>query len=211
MGIDAQMFVKLTDQRLSESEVKHLAFTLGEAYGPHKFWIFKPNESYNREFRHCLTIINEYHQDGDTIYPAANEQFIEVHLGTRYYGEGYERGDLPFILSVAEWLERRLRGCQVFYGGDSSGVSAIAFDAVERAKIFAHFADNGHRPYHGYFERGLGNGGKEMCPYCEEPMTQYGFGGVGGVFKSFTCDGCGEKKETHDGGATWELNKKEAR
>ena len=206
MGIDAQMFVKIRNQRLTQDEVKRLAWELGEAFGPQRFWIIKPTE-WRSDFRGALTIIEEYSQDGDTIYPAVGEQFIECHLGTRYYGEGYERGDLPLIISVAQWLEIKIPGCEVWYGGDSSGVSATAFDAVERARLFRYFVECGHRPYHGYFSDNLGSRAAHLCQYCDQPMTQYGFGGD---YQSWHCDGCGEKKETRDGGETWTWNPKEA-
>jgi len=46
---------------------------------------------------------------------------------------------------VAEWLERRVPECVVWYGGDSSGICAELFDTPARKKLLEHFAsENGH-------------------------------------------------------------------
>ena len=56
---------------------------------------------------------------------------IDVNLYRDYYYAGYERGDLPLFVEIAEWLEQKLPGCRVFYGADSTG-EVILFDAPVR-------------------------------------------------------------------------------
>lgn len=194
MGVDAQMFVK-TRNPLSEKEVRRLAVDLCEAFGADKFAIGEDwpiyDDSYDKQVgkgRHSLQIIKKYNQDGPTLKPKKGEQFIEVHMWTRYYGPGYERGDLPFIIAVAEWLEIRIPGCEVWYGGDSSGINAELFDKAARSALFEHFVKGGHRAYRGYF--GQGRGTQPLCGFCDYAMNNYG-GGPGVEF--YGCDGCGKK------------------
>src|SRR5690242_12691729 len=178
MGIDAEMFVR-TMQPLSEHAVREMAWELAEAFGAERFWIFKrPNYE-----RRALQIIDEWTQDGPTLHPLPGEQFIAVAPATRYYGIGYERGDLPFLIALAEWLEARIPSGSVWYGGDSSGVHAEPFDSGVRRQLFAHFAVHGHRPYDGDPRVNDGRrdfiGSREIkqpiCAFCEQPMYRYGF------------------------------------
>ena len=194
MGIDAEMFVRVKS-RLSEDDVRTLGYLLGKAFGHSKFNTIHPHESrYEGDRAHnALEIVSEWNQDGPTIHPEPREQFIRVHLATRYYGTGYERGDLLLILGVARWLEENIPNSSIWYGGDSSGVCAEPFGHAARESLWKHFRSNGHRPYNGYFDR---NNNSPECPLCKEPATQYG---SGGDFASFTCDGCGWKL-VHKGG-----------
>lgn len=70
----------------------------------------------------------------------------DVNVLRAYYGVGYERGDLPLLIRIAEWLEVRLPGCQVLYGHDSDG-ETYPFDAAARAKLRRYYENVGHRPY----------------------------------------------------------------
>src|SRR5687768_4454456 len=102
MGVDAQMLVRTRTTR-SAAEVRRLSVDLAEAFGHGEFWIWEDFENENgTKGRHALEIVPVYTQDGDDIVPEKGEQFIEVHIATRYYGKGYERGDLPLIIAVAQ-------------------------------------------------------------------------------------------------------------
>src|SRR5262245_24008844 len=100
MGIDAEMFVR-TSQPLDSHVVRELAWELAEAFGADRFWIFNPAKTESGYERRALEIVDKWEQDGDTIYPERGEQFIAVAPATRYYGVGYERGDLPFLVGLA--------------------------------------------------------------------------------------------------------------
>jgi len=134
--------------------------------------------------------VKEYQQDGEDILPEKGEQFIEVHLAGRYYGPGYERGNLPKYISIANWLEVRIPNSSIFYGGDSSGICAEPFDAKGRAKMWAHFCQYGHRPYTGAFGS-FKNEGVTLCSFCKTPMTDTG-GGGGDTY--LYCAGCGKRR-----------------
>ncbi len=197
MGVDAEMFVQVKPP-LSDREVERVAFELGSAFGHRQFFIDRTGK-YGEGGQHAVQPVDVFTQDRPNIKPKRGEQFLQVHLWTRYYGIGYERGDLPLILSIAQWFDLRLPGCEVWYGGDSSGILAVHLDAVERASLWAHFVKHARRPYLDRFGQGLG-GTSRHCTFCDEPMMQYGFGAK---YEAFSCAGCGFQEETRDSGLSW--------
>lgn len=195
MGVDAEMFVR-TKVKITEEQVRTLAYRMGEAFGHDNLWIFKNPD--HGESRHCMQIVPEYTQDGPTIQPGKGETFIQVYPCSRYYGEGYERGNLPLLIMIAEWLEANIPGGEVWYGGDSSGVEAKKFDKKAREKLFKFFAKGGHRNYTTFFDKKADG---PLCNMCFVRMDQYGFGQN---YASYYCAGCGENTMTRDGGKTFE-------
>ena len=185
MGIDAQMFVRI-QRDVTDAEVKRLAWEAGSAFGPDRFWIFK-NPDYQRPAMHKIAV---YEQDGPDIVPGPGETFVKVQPATRYYGEGYERGDLPFLIMLAEWLEARVPDCEVWYGGDSSGVLAEKFDRQARDKLWQHFVNVNHQPYVGGFA--MRGGMAPLCSWCDEPMAECGWNQRGPGSSLHRCTGCGE-------------------
>lgn len=220
MGIDAEMFARIKgrDSWLLPAEELKAAYDLASALGHRHFMISAPGETYYHH--HALSIIKpmdaetaaEYDvpqyagkvvwtQDAEPEIAGPDEQFIKVHLYTRYYGEGYARGDWPTILMTAKWLELRFPGCEVWYGGDSSGVAAEPLTTELRERLTRLWLTSGTRTYHSAFG---GIGGKAdpvcTCPRCKEPMSVYGWGGGGTMHH---CPGCGHhavhaRGEQHD-------------
>jgi hypothetical protein len=80
--------------------------------------------------------------------------WIDVHVCRDYYGVGYERGDLEWYIRLAEWLERNVVGCEVWYGNDCSDESIKPFGPDERAALLAYFRRVGHEPYDSRFRHG---------------------------------------------------------
>ncbi len=215
MGIDAEMFVRRMGA-FQDDEVRRIRLLLAGAFGADSFWIHKKDGvsgeaplDYSDEngHRHCCERIPEYQQNGPTIEPEPGEHFLRVYLAQRYYGEGYERGDLPKILSVAAFLQD-VTGGRVWYGGDSSGVLARELDDAYRKELWAHFvAVGGNEPYHG---RDFGGEGvpRPHCSFCGgAPMRFFGTGHSGRRAIA-ECRGCGAEVETLDKGATWAVYKK---
>lgn len=154
-----------------------------------------------------------YFQDGDTLHAKDGEWFLEVSLWTRYYGVGYERGDLMTICSVAEWIEANIPGAVVYYGGDSSGVEAEPFDAAARDKLKKHFYSQHGRDYfnHDWFGQ---KGCKPAhpahpapCGLCipGEPRFNQHDSGRHGPWIAVNCAGCGKSFESEDAGKTWTI------
>jgi hypothetical protein len=204
MGIDAEMFVRVRPP-LSEDRVRRLSYEAVSAFGTGKLWVDREHG------RRPIYAVDRYEQDGPTLRPKKGEQFLRLSMWARYYGEGYERGDLPTIIMLAEWLEHRVRAepgnesAEVWYGGDSSGVCAAPFGAKERLALFVHFVEVGHAPYRSGWS--TDSALSRRCDFCDEPMRQYMFGGRDG----FECEGCGLQEVTPDRGRTWEKQKPEAR
>lgn len=191
MGIDAEMFVR-TKEPITKETVLDLAWQLGSSFYCYNFWIEKDGD----HIHHILEIVDFYDQDGPDIHPEPGETFIKVYLTGRYYGEGYERGNLPLYIAIAEWLEHKIPGGEVWYGGDSSGVIARPFDKKYRESLFRHFIENGHRPYTGSFSSLTSNSKYAcFCHFCQKPMLQLGFGPN---YSKFHCYGCDANKEVRD-------------
>lgn len=134
-------------------------------------------------------------QDGPTIILGPDEQVVEAHLMSRYYGIGYERGDWPTIRAVAEFLELHIPGCAIWYGGDSSGVCAEPFGPAAREALNRHYLSVGHTPYRSHFGSFRGT----PAPHCSFCVADMQNSGGGGSEDFWFCEGCGQKTVTEDG------------
>jgi hypothetical protein len=192
MGIDAKILVRVP-RAVGEEEVRSIGHKLCALFGHDRFFVYDRGDGRRR---HVIFPVDEYEQDGDPITPEPGETLLEVSLWTRYYGEGYERGDVVFICALVEGLERLIPGAAVWYGGDSSGVLAEPFGKEQRAALLDHFFHVDHHPYIGYFSRvQQDQGANPICMLCEMPMDQCGFGAT---FALFRCV-CGEQVEIQGG------------
>lgn len=199
MGVDAEMFVRTRRTDATETNVRRWSVEMCKRFGSGKFFLDKRPWSGDQQ-RHALSIVPEWEQDGDTVYPEEGETFIRVHLWTRYYGPGYERGDLPFILSVARYLRDVicvLPSDDVWYGGDSSGICA---EPLDEEWLWAHFVRVGHDTYRAAsgLDREAPPEGTPHCDFCGQFYRRNGWGAS---FAAYYCDGCGESMEWRDG--TW--------
>jgi hypothetical protein len=214
MGIDAEMFVRVKRQ-VPDSEIRALRLAIGGAFGHGRFWISKKTTGEARMTaseewddsanRHMLERVTVYEQDGPSLRPAAGETFLRVYLTTRFYGVGYERGDLPFILTLARFLRDSIPGGEVWYGGDSSGVRAEPLDEAMEKSLWDHFVRVQHEPYQTAFSRLADDSiPTPVCAFCATEMRNYG-GGGGGNYGAFACRGCGADVVTTDGGKTFSV------
>ena len=199
MGIDSIMYVKLR-REVTDKEVLRLSYDLGSKFGHSRFFFDRTGKVFSSGPRHIISRVGRLFLDDDDIPVEPERTYLEVGLGTRYYGEGYERGDLPFLLLLGAYLERRLPGCELWYGGDSGGVLFHRFDAARRGELFDHFVHRDDNNYAKTFSTAVGEGLSRHCDFCDEPMIQ---SGAGPEFAAFYCPGCGFSEETRDGGRTW--------
>lgn len=145
-----------------------------------------------------------YFEDSyEPVLAAPGEWLLQVSVFTRYYGEGYERGDILFLCAVAEWVEANIPNCEVWYGGDSSGVCIEPFGEKRRAELRKHLYSSSGRDYFKH----SGPDGSRLCPkpcsLCvpgENRFQQFGFGSN---YCAVSCGGCGKNFETRDNGVTW--------
>ena len=189
MGVDAQMLLR-TNGMFTDDEILSMAVNAYERFGDVLF--VRNNESSGGK-HHCITREEVYTQDGEGIVPEPGETFLNVHLSGRYYGEGYERGNLPDYIMLAEYFESIIPDVKVMYGGDSSGVCAEPFDKNARAELFSYFVKVGHRPYTSGFDSKKDG---EECGLCKVKMTRCGWGGN---YAKWYCHGCGTTVEMRDG------------
>ena len=127
MGLDAKMFV-VPRRPLTLDDFEMLEADTDNAFGRHL------RGRANHLGGSCLE------WDGHVIH---------VLLTGRYYGPGYERGDLPFYLSLRRWFLSRLPRCEVWYGADEA--VELLTDAAEE-KLWDHFVRFQHRPYQDAFK-----------------------------------------------------------
>lgn len=216
MGVDARMFIKikgkknhLTPEQVLKKSV-HLAKTIG-----HETFFIKHAKSLTdgtiEPARHALSIIRKvkegayydpenspeekelankvvWFQDGETIVAKPDEQFIEVHFWGRYYGPGYERGDWGKYRNVISVLRLLFPGSEVWYGGDSSGCCAELMDDTKMAEFDACWMGLGRTPYISGFGGIGGAEAKAICPTCQTPMFQHGWGSGRTMMACESCD-----------------------
>lgn len=227
MGVDAEMFVRLKGaHRLSEADVRRLSYEIGTAFDTGFFFTMNPQQGLFKETRRALEIMKPiasmedaedygldkehvgrvvWSQDGDPIIADADEQFIKANLFGRYYGRGYERGDWPKLRACIFWLSTRIPNCEVWYGGDSSGICAERANGHFLADMDHHWALNARRPYVRYksdFSGIIPKMPKDsiippVCTLCDVPMADQG-GSRDYTF--FWCDGCGLQASKHCNG-----------
>lgn len=204
MGIDATMLIRNVPP-VSESQLKEWNWHLISTFGKDNFF------GINREKGESAIRISE--ENGTVFYTDATdpevrpgEQFLEVKLMSRYYGEGYERGDLTTICAIAEWIEQNIPNSEVWYGGDSSGIELVRFDKIERERLKHHLYSVSGKDY--FNDRQSDNKTRpnlSNCNLCipEKSIVQYGWSG-NGLYHAYACSGCGESFITRDGGTTWD-------
>lgn len=122
MGVDAIMRVEAD---ISDEELRELCFKAGCTFGSNRFWI--------------------EHKSGQRAFTRTEHGF-EVQWMQRYYGEGYERGDIFFVINLAEFFEYHIGRCRIFYGGDFSD-DMVELHSEERRKLKKHSFRVGRLPY----------------------------------------------------------------
>lgn len=208
MGVDARMFVRISgrDRWLDADAVKKLAYSLAVTVGREHFHIavahraleiVGPYRDESNEEPHLLgkTV---WEQDGPPIIAEPDEQFIAVNLRTRFYEDGYPRGDWQAIRTVAEWLERHIPG-EVWYGGDSNGVVAQPLHKERRNRINEYYLTLNDQP--GDDERmrrdtkmaelGFHRVSGPICKICDVPMAYFASDGKPPDVQHFECAACG--------------------
>lgn len=139
----------------------------------------------------------------DDVEAASGETLLSITLWSRYYGVGYERVDLLTICAIAEWCERNIQGCEVWYGGDSSGVCITPFPEAERKVLRNHLYSSDGRSYFSYDKRSEPplppRSDCKLCIPDHEP-SRFGWGAA---YAAYNCAGCGKRFITNDGGLTW--------
>lgn len=193
MGVDAVMCV-VSREKFSDDEICALSWQIGAAFGTEAFYFTYPQASAPRM---ALQVVEEefggWDSDQRLVAPAGG-MLLRVNLTDRYWGPGYERGNLPQLLAIAKWLEVKTGG-DVWYGGDSSGAAGEKLDAEKREALWKHFLEKGNP----YFQReaSFNDAPAPPCPLCRHAASNCG-GGRGKDF--WICCGCGWRAITSTAG-----------
>ena len=164
------MFIKLKGESewLSDEDIRELSYDATDAFGHWRFGVVNYPGEYQCQAIERVPFMssqdaNEWAagefeppdlswgvvvwEDYRPIVAPSDEQWIEVRAGDLYYGEGEERGDVAFTLTLARWLERRVPRGKVHYGRNARCLKGEPFDAAAQAALFDHFVVHGHKPY----------------------------------------------------------------
>lgn len=194
MGIDAEMYVRVP-REVSGDECRKLGRRLCDLFGRDKFLFRDEAEKGEQHVIWPSDRIDQDSNDGDTM-PDPGETILRLSIWSRYYGEDYERGDLPFLRGLADALEMLIPDGAVWYGGDSSGVLVEPWPKEKREALWAHFCVGGHDPYHAGFDRQKSEA--PACTLCLSPMGKFGWGPS---YSLHACP-CGQQVLTRDGVTT---------
>lgn len=222
MGIDARMVLrKVRSEDVNDDRLLEWSMDLCRACGPSNFFIRHDDARVPVNARHAISRTGTrwreegdpmpgrvYRQDGPDVIAEIGECLLQVHLFDRYYGVGYERGDLLTQCGIAEACEVIVPGCEVWYGGDSSGVLLHPWPDEVRRDLRRHLYSPQGRDY--FKESDLLKGssarrGEEWepprCALCAStPMERFGYGNGYGAY---SCLSCGQRLMTKDAGMTW--------
>lgn len=180
MGIDACMEVEF-DRDVTEEECLRWSWELCRVLGTNPdqgpFWASREG--------HALTL--------------DNPRRMVVHLGGRYFGPGYERGNGMAYVSIGCWLELRTGG-RVFYFGDLTlePTAGDLFDREARRSLVEALIELPHVSN----VRASAMSGPN-CQRCKQPMERRAVGDeadgdiVGKAL--YACGVCDERRTIIDG------------
>ena len=207
MGIDAVIEVGV-NREVSDDEIKRWSWLLAECIGARYFFIDKENGqgALSRSKK------EEYGPWCSKEEAVKHAEMLEVHTWSRYYGEGYERGDILTLCGIAEWCEANLPGAVVYYGGDSDEI-ITSWSEEERKKLRdLLYTSSGRAYFRGGF--GLDEYPQATPPLCSLCIDSSGFAqnaaGQGGKYIGVYCPGCGDSFTSRDAGKTWSKDEKKA-
>ena len=109
-------------------EINHWRCDLLSQFEPGKFWVHGP-----------LTVIPN--EKIDFISNSHPGYWLDVGILETYYGRGYERGDIEYIVTLSRWLEHRIPESQIWYGHDMTLEALLLFNEEERTSILEYHYD----------------------------------------------------------------------
>ena len=198
MGVDARILIKITNPEswLNSEQLRRLSAQLTSCIGPDNFFL-RPEEN-----RHALSFVLDdtikyaekyggdsvnpnvavWSQDGDDIVAEPNEQFIECHVSHRYYGEDYARGDWKTLSFTLMWCLFNIPNCEVWYGGDSSGICAKHMTAERMNQMTRYYLTSGNDEYW------MNKKGWYKCEFCGCGIVNSGGGAEVGFYHCSSCN-----------------------
>lgn len=89
------------------------------------------------DFLHPFTLERDFAPA--VIAGASDGVWYDLGVCRVYYGKGYERGDVQWFLTFAEWIESHIDGCEVWYGHDADLDALRPFGVNERTALLAYY------------------------------------------------------------------------
>lgn len=231
MGIDAEFFLSIKGNKnhIKADEILKHSVRMSKALGHEHFFIQdeegKKNPRWGK-WHHAMSIVDKlsakeakegymteehagkvvWQQDGEPYVAEKDEQLVRIHVWGRYYDEGYARGNWSFYRTLYAYCRIMYPEATLYYGGDSSGVTAEPLTEERVRQIDEYFFVKAHSEYVRGFSNIFTRELKKIpeCPVCETAMTSNG-GGQGTSF--FYCQSCSYKGTANN--KTGEFTKEE--
>jgi len=214
MGIDVEIVAKVKGEP-DGAQIARWSWELCESIGARHFWL----DAKETPPRRALDLTEvRYREDGDPppgkrhredaaahFYAGEGEYLLRVSTMGRYYGVDYERGDILVYCAIAEWIEQNIANAEVYYGGDSSGVTLERFDEAKRKSLRAHLYSRQGRDYYVHDTEHI----PPTCAICIPGRPRFSQFGFGVNYCAVHCAGCGKSWTTRDRGKTWAEEKEE--
>jgi hypothetical protein len=211
MGVDARILIKIVkpESWLNSTQLRRLSAQLTSVIGPDNFFL-RPEEN-----RHAISFVLEenrkwakkypkdypnfnpnetvYSQDGDDIVAEPNEQFLEVHVSDRYYGEDYARGDWKTLSFILMWCVFNIPDSEIWYGGDSSGLCAEHMTSERMNRMTRYYLTSGNDEYW------MNKKGQYICEFCGCCVVNSGGGAEVGFYHCGSCNSQWVTNGNHSG------------
>ena len=142
MGIDARIFVRYVGEPPTQEcldiwneNLNYKINTRSFAISKSKIKVIGKNFSIEKN-----QPWDEYYYNDKLI--ETNEEFtvLDMNVCARYFCEYYDRGNILYLCSIAEWIEHNFTefAFEILYGKDNDN-SFILFDEERRRKLKNHF------------------------------------------------------------------------
>ena len=142
MGIDAMLFVRYVGQPPTQEELDKLSEDLNYKINARSFDI---SESKIKVIGKTFSIEkgqpwDDYYYKGKSIETDGEYTVLDMNVHARYFNEGYGRGNILYLCSIAEWIEHNFTEFvfEILYGKDNNN-SFILFDEECRRKLKNYF------------------------------------------------------------------------
>lgn len=199
MGLDAEMFVGRSKE-ITDDEISELGYNLGRMFFYSRFNT-DPTHKWNWRDGPCGVVSRLDKYDRERL---DQKEWVEVNVSTRYYGPEYRRGDIAFLISVAEAIEIMWPDAIILYGHDCDS-ERIEFDGETRRMLFID-AIKGDKRWGDMFGDG-DKGNPPLCPICKiKTSISMGGGQDSGRYGAY-CRGCGYHVMTNDSWKTFHICK----
>lgn len=135
MGIDALLFLRYVGQPPTQEELDKLSQDLNYKINTCSFGISESKIKVigNQPLEYLW---DDYYYNGNPIETDGEYTVLDMNVHARYFSNGYSRGNILYLCSIAEWIEHTFTevAFEILYGKDNDN-SFILFDEECRRKL----------------------------------------------------------------------------